>query len=35
MKYLCLAYSDETKFETLTQRSLGDRNRECGELYSA
>ena len=32
MKYLCLAYYDEKKFETLTEADMAAIRRECGPL---
>ena len=32
MKYLCLAYYDEKKFETLTEADMATISRECGPL---
>ena len=32
MKYLCLAYYDEKKFETLTEADMAAIGRECGPL---
>jgi hypothetical protein len=32
MKYLCLAYYDEKKFETLTQADMAAIGRDCGPL---
>ena len=32
MKYLCLAYYDEKKFETLTEADMGAIGRECRAL---
>jgi hypothetical protein len=35
MKYLCLAYYDEKKFETLTEADMAAIGRECGPLDDA
>ena len=32
MKYLCLAYYDEKKFETLTEAEMAAIGRDCGPL---